>query len=61
MALPLQALRHEITPLGPHHLLTHHDIRMPRAGRLTVGGRLERPLLSLEGSGPRLRTRVSPG
>jgi DMSO/TMAO reductase YedYZ molybdopterin-dependent catalytic subunit len=44
--MPLEALRHEITPLGLHYLLTHYDIPVvdPEAWRLTVGGRVERPL-----------------
>jgi DMSO/TMAO reductase YedYZ molybdopterin-dependent catalytic subunit len=49
--MPLEALRHEITPLGLHYLLTHYDIPAvdPGAWRLTVGGRVERELeLSLE-------------
>jgi len=45
--LPLEALRHEITPLGLHYLLTHYDIPAvdPATWRLTVGGRVERELL----------------
>jgi sulfane dehydrogenase subunit SoxC len=49
--MPLEALRHEITPLGLHYLLTHYDIPAvdPAAWRLAVGGRVERELeLSLE-------------
>ena len=49
--MPLEALRHEITPLGLHYLLTHYDIPdVDAAGwRLTVGGRVERELeLSLD-------------
>jgi hypothetical protein len=47
--MPLEALRHEITRLGLHYLLTHCDIPVVGAAswRLTVGGRVERPLLSL--------------
>jgi DMSO/TMAO reductase YedYZ molybdopterin-dependent catalytic subunit len=45
-ALPLEALRYAITPVGLHYLLIHFDI--PRvdaqAWRLEVGGRVERPL-----------------
>jgi sulfane dehydrogenase subunit SoxC len=49
--MPLEALRHEITPLGLHYLLTHYDIPAvdPASWRLTVGGRVERELaLSLD-------------
>jgi sulfane dehydrogenase subunit SoxC len=49
--MPLEALRHEITPLGLHYLLTHYDIPAvdPAAWRLAVGGRVERELeLSLD-------------
>jgi DMSO/TMAO reductase YedYZ molybdopterin-dependent catalytic subunit len=44
--MPLEALRHEITPLGLHYLLTHYDIPVvdPAAWRLTVDGLVERPL-----------------
>jgi sulfane dehydrogenase subunit SoxC len=44
--MPLEALRHEITPLGLHYLLTHYDIPAvdPDAWRLTVGGRVEHEL-----------------
>jgi sulfane dehydrogenase subunit SoxC len=50
-ALPLEALRHEITPVGLHYLLTHFDIPVidPTSWRLTVGGLVARPLsLSLD-------------
>jgi DMSO/TMAO reductase YedYZ molybdopterin-dependent catalytic subunit len=50
-ALPLEALRHPITPLGLHYLLIHFDIPAvdERAWRLDVGGRVARPLtLTLE-------------
>ena len=49
--LPLEALRHEITPPGLHYLLIHYDIPAvdPAAFRLEVGGAVERPLsLSLD-------------
>jgi sulfane dehydrogenase subunit SoxC len=49
--MPLEALRHEITPLGLHYLLVHYDIPIvdPATWRLTVGGRVERELeLSLD-------------
>jgi len=49
--MPLEALRHEITPVGLHYLLTHYDIPVVDATdwRLAVGGRVERQLeLSLD-------------
>jgi sulfane dehydrogenase subunit SoxC len=49
--MPLEALRHEITPLGLHYLLTHYDIPHVDAAawRLGVRGRVERELeLSLD-------------
>jgi sulfane dehydrogenase subunit SoxC len=54
--MPLEALRHEITPLGLHYLLTHYDIPAvdPATWRLSVGGRVDR---SLELSLDELRTR----
>jgi DMSO/TMAO reductase YedYZ molybdopterin-dependent catalytic subunit len=44
--MPLEALRHEVTPLGLHYLLVHYDIPVvdPAAWRLAVGGRVERAL-----------------
>jgi DMSO/TMAO reductase YedYZ molybdopterin-dependent catalytic subunit len=44
--MPLEALRHEITPVGLHYLLTHYDIPVvdPGAWRLTVDGLVDRPL-----------------
>jgi sulfane dehydrogenase subunit SoxC len=47
-ALPLEALRWDVTPIGLHYLLTHFDIPDvdPAAWRLEVGGLVER-LLSL--------------
>jgi sulfane dehydrogenase subunit SoxC len=44
--MPLEALKHEITPIGLHYLLIHYDIPVvePAAWRLTVGGRVEREL-----------------
>ena len=50
-ALPLEALRHELTPVGLHYLLIHFDIPHVDAAtwRLELGGRVERPVtLSLE-------------
>ncbi len=49
--MPLEALRHEITPLGLHYLLTHFDIPVVdgAAWRLVVDGLVEQPLeLSLD-------------
>lgn len=50
-SLPLEALRHPVTPVGLHYLLTHFDIPKVDAAtwRLEVGGLVERPLsFSLE-------------
>jgi sulfane dehydrogenase subunit SoxC len=46
-ALPLEALRWPITPVGLHYLLIHYDIPAVDAGawRLEIGGRVERPLV----------------
>src|SRR3954462_8279183 len=49
--MPLEALRHEITPIGLHYLLVHYDIPVvdPRSWRLTIGGRVNADLvLSLD-------------
>lgn len=45
-ALPLEALRQEITPIGLHYLLIHFDIPFvdERAWRLQIGGRVTRDL-----------------
>jgi sulfane dehydrogenase subunit SoxC len=45
-ALPLEALREPITPVGLHYLLIHFDIPHVDASRweLAVGGLVERPL-----------------
>ena len=45
-ALPLEALRWDLTPIGLHYLLTHYDIPDvdPASWRLEVGGLVERPL-----------------
>jgi DMSO/TMAO reductase YedYZ molybdopterin-dependent catalytic subunit len=44
--MPLEALKHEITPLGLHYLLVHYDIPVvdPDAWRLTIGGRVRAAL-----------------
>ena len=34
--MPLEALRHEITPLGLHYLLIHYDIPRRRRRRLAA-------------------------
>src|SRR5689334_21483565 len=50
-ALPLEALRHELTPIGLHYLLIHFDIPAvdATAWRLRVDGLVDRPLeLSLD-------------
>jgi len=50
-ALPLEALRYDITPAGLHYLLTHYDIPDVNGEtfRLELGGAVERPLsLSLD-------------
>lgn len=49
--IPLEALRHDVTPLGLHYLLTHYDIPVvdPAAWSLEVGGHVATPLaLSLD-------------
>src|SRR6266550_3987938 len=45
-ALPLEALRHAITPVGLHYLLIHFDIPHvdPETWRLLIGGLVEQPL-----------------
>src|ERR687884_2329623 len=45
-AMPLEALRYPVTPVGLHYLLTHYDIPAvdPAAWRLELGGAVERPL-----------------
>jgi DMSO/TMAO reductase YedYZ molybdopterin-dependent catalytic subunit len=49
--MPLEAMIHDITPVGLHYLLIHFDIPMldPATWRLRVGGSVRTPLeLSLE-------------
>ena len=43
--MPLEALRHDVTPLGLHYLLIHYDIPVvePAAWRLEVGGLVDAP------------------
>src|SRR3954452_16627905 len=59
-ALPLEALRHPITPPGLHYLLIHYDIPDvdPAGFRLEVGGAVERSR-SLSLDDLRARERVS--
>ena len=40
--MPLEALRHDVTPAGLHYLLLHFDIPEPQ-GRLEIGGLVESP------------------
>ena len=50
-SMPLEALRHAITPIGLHYLLIHFDIPAVDAAsyRVSVGGHVRRPLrLSLD-------------
>jgi len=44
--LPLESLRHDVTPVGLHYLLTHFDIPYvdEATWSLRVGGAVERPL-----------------
>src|SRR6478735_10452273 len=44
--LPLELLRHDLTPLGAHYLLTHYDIPYvdPRTFRLELGGAVDHPV-----------------
>ena len=45
-AMPLEALRWDITPTGMHYLLVHYDVQMVDAAgwRLDIGGAVERPM-----------------
>ncbi|MEO3744733.1 sulfite oxidase [Plantactinospora sp. B5E13] len=63
-ALPLEALRYDVTPVGLHYLLIHYDIPDLDAERhtLTIDGRVERPLtLDLDAlrDRPRVTRRVT--
>lgn len=45
--LPLEALRHDVTPAGLHYLLIHFDVPYvpsPEAWTLRVGGKVRKPL-----------------
>src|SRR3954465_710093 len=59
-AMPLEALRWPITPVGLHYLLIHYDIPGVDAGtwRLELGGAVERPV-TLSLTELRRRPRVS--
>jgi len=59
-ALPLEALRYDLTPAGLHYLLIHYDIPAvdPAAFRVEIGGAVERAL-SLSLDDLRARERVS--
>ena len=51
-AMPLEALRWPVTPVGLHYLLIHYDVPLvdPAAWALTLGGSVERPAtLTLDG------------
>jgi sulfane dehydrogenase subunit SoxC len=58
--MPLEALRHDLTPPGLHYLLVHYDIPFldPETWRLTVGGHVRAPL-SLTLDELRARPRVA--
>ena len=58
--LPLEALRHDITPPGLHYLLIHYDIPAidPDTYRLKIGGAVEGPI-SLSLDALRGRTRAA--
>jgi sulfane dehydrogenase subunit SoxC len=59
-ALPLEALRYDVTPVGLHYLLIHYDIPDldPERFRLTVDGRVDR-VLTLDLAALRARPRVT--
>lgn len=59
-ALPLEALRYDVTPVGMHYLLTHFDIPDvdPDTFSLQIGGLVERPL-RLDLAALRERTRAT--
>ncbi|MFJ9097128.1 sulfite oxidase [Streptomyces sp. NPDC102405] len=63
--LPLEAMRHDLTPPGLHYLLTHYDIPyVPEdtPWQLGIGGRVRRPLALTPAelrSLPRVTTRVT--
>ncbi|MFF7547554.1 sulfite oxidase [Streptomyces canus] len=63
--LPLEAMRHDLTPPGLHYVLTHYDIPYVPEGtrwQLGIGGRVRRPLTLTPAelrSLPRATTRVT--
>jgi DMSO/TMAO reductase YedYZ molybdopterin-dependent catalytic subunit len=59
-ALPLEALRYDVTPIGMHYLLTHYDIpEVPADGFvLRIDGRVGTPL-TLDLAALRARPRVT--
>lgn len=59
-ALPLEALRYDVTPVGLHYLLIHYDIPDvdPETFTLSVTGRVRRPL-RLDLASLRARPRVT--
>jgi DMSO/TMAO reductase YedYZ molybdopterin-dependent catalytic subunit len=59
-AMPLEALRYDITPVGLHYLLVHYDIPYVDADawRLDVDGRVERPV-TVDLAALRARPKVS--
>ncbi|GLP69373.1 sulfite oxidase [Streptomyces sp. TUS-ST3] len=63
--LPLEAMRHDLTPPGLHYVLTHYDIPYVPEGtpwQLGVGGRVRRPLTLTPAdlrSLPQVTTRVT--
>jgi DMSO/TMAO reductase YedYZ molybdopterin-dependent catalytic subunit len=63
--LPLEALRHDLTPPGLHYLLTHYDIPYvpdDTEWQLTIGGLVRRPLqldLAALREFPQVTTRVT--
>ena len=59
-AMPLEALRYDVTPLGLHYLLIHYDIPdiSPDTFRLEIDGRVGRPL-SLDLAELRQRPRIT--
>jgi DMSO/TMAO reductase YedYZ molybdopterin-dependent catalytic subunit len=61
-AMPLEALRWPITPVGLHYLLVHYDVPLVDAAswRLEIGGAVEHPLvLGLEELGARPRVELA--
>ena len=58
--MPLEMLRHDITPVGMHYLLIHYDIPQvdPATWRLEVGGAVRTPL-SLSLGDLRARTSIT--